>query len=97
MERQKQSYHEGKAFQVNQDVWTPDYGKPGQPWKKGNIVDRNGDVMYVVRVHGILWRRHINQLRAVDARAHRFLSRGGRTSNNTDQRAQKEEHQRSLR
>ncbi|CDW61362.1 hypothetical protein TTRE_0000982101 [Trichuris trichiura] len=67
MERQKRNYRERKAFRVNQTVWTRDYRKPGQPWTKGNIVGRHGHVMYVVRVRGVLWRRHVNQLRASDA------------------------------
>uniref|UniRef100_A0A5S6QG50 Integrase catalytic domain-containing protein n=1 Tax=Trichuris muris TaxID=70415 RepID=A0A5S6QG50_TRIMR len=68
MERWGRGPNKGKTFRINQAVWTRDYSKPGQSWTKGTIVGREGDVMYVLKVRGILWRRHANQIRAGESR-----------------------------
>ncbi|KFD62281.1 hypothetical protein M514_14189 [Trichuris suis] len=54
------------TFCVGQAVWARDYTKPGHPWVKGSIVQRDGNVIYVVNVDGNWWRRHANQLRTVE-------------------------------
>ncbi|KFD66196.1 hypothetical protein M514_21483 [Trichuris suis] len=54
------------TFCVGQAVWVRDYTKPGHTWAKGSIVQRDGNVMYVVSVDGKWWRRHADQLRTVE-------------------------------
>lgn len=52
-----------KSFEDHQNVSVRDYG-PGPKWVNGIVVERMGPVLYRVKVHDQMWKRHTEQLRA---------------------------------
>lgn len=51
----------------------PVFANSTRTWRKGEILQKIGKVMYTVKVEGMIWRRHINQLKPrcyLDANTH---------------------------
>ena len=51
-----------RKFVVGQRVIARNYGT-GSKWKPGVIVRQNGPLSYLVKVEGMYWKRHVDQLR----------------------------------
>ena len=52
-----------REYRVGETVMARNY-RDGPKWVEGVVVERKGSLSYVVQVnHGMLWRRHIDQLR----------------------------------
>ena len=52
-----------REYRVGETVMARNY-RDGPRWMEGIVVERKGPLSYVVQVnHGMLWRRHIDQLR----------------------------------
>jgi hypothetical protein len=68
MLKQNPGVTEPRDLEVGQGVWIRDYRKKGAKWVKGVVVRRLSPVTYEVQVlvdHKlVVWKRHINQLRA---------------------------------
>ena len=53
-----------RSFSPGDQVYAKDYRVINTPcWTAGRVVRRNGTVMYDVEVEGLMWSRHINQLK----------------------------------
>lgn len=68
-EKQK-SYCKGtntRYLSVNQPVIVRDYRSNNNKWVEGIVIKQISNVMYIVKLcSGILWKRHINQIVAID-------------------------------
>ena len=73
MEQMKQKRGLLRKFDVNLSVWVRSYGRY-TPWCRGNIIDRLSPVSYKVQVNGMIWKRHVDQLKE------RFISQTQRNS-----------------
>ena len=52
-----------REYRVGETIMARNY-RDGPKWMEGVVVERKGPLSYVVQVnHGMLWRRHIDQLR----------------------------------
>ena len=57
------THAKGREYKVGDPVMARNYGH-GPKWESGVVVERKGPVSYTVQLEsGILWRRHIDQLR----------------------------------
>ena len=57
------AHAKGRVYKVSDSVMARNYGH-GPKWESGVVVERRGPVSYTVQLNsGILWRRHIDQLR----------------------------------
>ncbi|XP_020912823.1 uncharacterized protein K02A2.6-like [Exaiptasia diaphana] len=52
-----------KVFREGQKVWVRNFLK-GAKWCPGGIIKSLGPVLYQVSVNGMVWKRHVDQLRA---------------------------------
>ena len=54
-----------RSDQTGQSVLARDYHQKDYPWVPGIIVARKGEVIYMVKIVDLIWKRHPNQLRPV--------------------------------
>ena len=52
-----------RVFTVGEKVWARDYRVSGDKWTLALVKSQLGDVHYSVEVDGIIWKRHVEQLR----------------------------------
>lgn len=66
----KSNHNKARQFNIDDRVAVREYMSRDK-WRFGSVIERTGDLHYMVRLDdGIIWKRHVNQMRKVGLSVH---------------------------